>query len=79
MHLGFERGIFMADPDRVLEGAHLKLRKVRFTTYRPGDVIPEAALVGLTQEAARLAAMSREERLAMALDRDAAPEMRGGV
>jgi hypothetical protein len=79
VHLGFERGIFMADPDRVLEGAHLKLRKVRFTTYRPGDVIPEAALVGLTQEAARLAAMSREERLAMALDRDAAPEMRGGV
>lgn len=70
VHLGFQHGVFMADPDRMLEGAHLKLRKVRFTTFRPGDPIPEAALVGLTREAARVAAMSREERLALALDRD---------
>lgn len=74
VHLGWQHGIFIADPDRMLEGAHLKLRKVRFTTFRPGDVIPEAALVALTQEAARLAAMSREERLALTLDRDWAPE-----
>jgi len=77
VHLGFEHGIFMADPDRVLQGAHLKLRKVRFVTFRPGDVIAERALTELTQEAARLAAMSREERLAVALDRDAAPEESG--
>lgn len=70
VHLGFQHGVFMADPDRMLEGAHLKLRKVRFTTFRPGDPIPEAALVDLTREAARVAAMSREERLALALDRD---------
>ncbi len=70
VHLGFQHGVFMADPERRLEGAHLKLRKVRFTTFRPGDPIPEAALVDLTLEAARVAAMSREERLALALDRD---------
>ncbi len=70
VHLGFEHGIFMADPERRLEGAHLRLKKVRFTTYEPGDVIPEAAMVTLTEEAARLAAMSREERLARVLDRD---------
>jgi hypothetical protein len=74
VHLGFQHGIFMADPDRMLEGAHLRLRKVRFTTFRPGDEIPQAALVGLAQEAARLAAMSREERLALTLDRDWAPD-----
>ena len=70
VHLGFEHGIFMADPDRRLEGAHLRLKKVRFTTYEPGDTIPEEAMVELTREAARIAAMSREERFALALDRD---------
>jgi hypothetical protein len=63
----------MADPDRMLEGAHLRLKKVRFVTFRPGDAIPKAALVELTREAAQLAAMSREERLALTLDRDWAP------
>jgi hypothetical protein len=73
VHLGWQHGIFMADPDRMLEGAHLRLKKVRFTTFRPGDVIPESALVDLTREAALLAAMSREERFALTLDRDRAP------
>ena len=63
----------MADPERMLEGAHLRLKKVRFTTFRPGDEIPEGALVRYTEEAARLAAMSREERLALTLDRDWGP------
>jgi hypothetical protein len=70
VHLGFEHGIFMADPDRRLEGAHLRLKKVRFTTYEPGDTIPKEAMVDLTREAARIAAMSREERFALLLDRD---------
>jgi hypothetical protein len=67
-HLGFEYGVWMADPDNLLLGSHLNLRKVRFVTYEPGDPIPEAALVEYTRDAARLATMSREERLA--LDRD---------
>jgi hypothetical protein len=70
VHLGFEHGIFMADPERRLEGAHLHLKKVRFATFRPGDVIPEAAMVDLTREAARLAAMTPQERFARTLDRD---------
>ena len=77
VHLGWQHGIFMDDPDRMLEGAHLKLRKVRYTTFRPGDTVPEAALVELTREAAGLAAMSREERLALTLDRDWEPEGQG--
>jgi hypothetical protein len=74
VHLGWQHGTFMADTDRMLEGAHLRLKKVRFVTFRPGDKIPEAAMVEYTREAARLAAMSREERLALTLDRDWAPE-----
>jgi hypothetical protein len=60
----------MDDPDNILRGAHLKLRKVRFVTYEPGEAIPETALVRYTREAARIATMSREERLARELDRD---------
>lgn len=74
VHLGFEHGVLMADPNRLLEGAHLGLRKVRFLTFKPGQPIPEPALVELTREAARVATMSREERLALALDRDWGPE-----
>ena len=69
-HLGFEYGIWMDDPDKLLRGAHLKLRKVRFVTYGPGEPIPEAALVGYARHAARIASMTRAERLARELDRD---------
>ena len=57
VHLGFEYGVWMADPEGFLLGAHLRLRKVRYVTYRPGDAIPEAQLVEYTREAARLATM----------------------
>jgi len=57
VHLGFEHGIWMSDPDRLLQGAHLDLKKVRYTTYRPGDEIPAEALARYTQEAAELASL----------------------
>ena len=70
VHIGFEYGVLMADPHRLLEGAHLRLRKVRFLTFRPGQPIPATEVVELTREAARIAILSREERLALAADRD---------
>ena len=73
VHLGFQVGVLMDDPDRILEGAHLRLKKVRYLTFLPGQAIPEPQLVELTLEAARIAAMSREERFALVLDRDGAP------
>jgi len=57
VHLGFEYGACMTDPDDLLQGAHLNLRKVRFVTYEPGDSIPTEALLRYTREAAALAAM----------------------
>jgi hypothetical protein len=69
VHLGFEYGVWMADPDELLRGAHLNLRKVRFVTYEPGDPIPESALVEYTRDAAQLATMTPQERLARELDR----------
>jgi hypothetical protein len=55
VHLGFEYGVWMSDPEGLLQGAHLDLKKVRYTTYRPGDAIPTDALVRYTREAAELA------------------------
>ncbi len=73
VHLGFEYGVWMDDPDELLQGAHLGLRKVRFTTFTEGQAIPEAALEHLTREAARVALLPRGERLARAFDREWQP------
>jgi hypothetical protein len=74
VHLGFEVGALMADPDGILEGAHLHLKKVRYLTFRPGQPTAEATLVALVREAARLATLSRQDRLALELDRDWGPD-----
>jgi hypothetical protein len=69
VHLGFEYGAWMSDPDELLRGAHLRLRSVRFTTFEAGDPIPASALVEYVREAAQLATMSRADRLALELHR----------
>lgn len=70
VHLGFEYGILMSDPAGMLEGAHLRLRKVRYLTFQPGQPIPAGAVVELVRDAARLAVMPRSERMAVLIDRD---------
>lgn len=69
VHLGFEYGVFMADPDRLLLGAGIT-RKVRWLTIRPGDPIDERRITELVREGARVALASPAERFALALDRD---------
>jgi hypothetical protein len=63
VHLGFEYGVWMTDPDGLLRGAHLNLRKVRFVTYEPGDSVPTDALVRYTREAAELAMLGSAARI----------------
>jgi hypothetical protein len=70
VHLGFEHGVLMADPDRQLEGAHLRLRKVRYVTFTSLDQIDEGQLAVFLREAVGLASLSRSERLGLILDRD---------
>jgi hypothetical protein len=65
VHLGFEYGVWMTDPDGLLLGAHLGLRKVRFVTYQPGDAIPTDALVRYSREAAALAELGPSGRSAI--------------
>ncbi len=73
IHLGFEYGAWMDDPQRLLEGQHLGLRKVRYVTFRPTDPIPEARLAELIREAVRVAAMSPAERASLELEREWSP------
>jgi hypothetical protein len=72
VHLGFEYGVFMDDPARLLKGEGTT-RQVRWLTFRPGDPIDELVLVGLIREAGRVALLTRGERVAGALDREARP------
>jgi hypothetical protein len=70
VHLGFQHGILMDDPDRRLRGAHLKLKKVRYVTVDPGAEFPEAEFVELTRHAAEIAALPAAARSALLHDGD---------
>jgi hypothetical protein len=68
VHLGFEYGMLIDDPDGELEGTDL--RKVRFLTFGHPDEVCERQVGRYIRDAARLASLSRAERLALTLDRD---------
>jgi hypothetical protein len=70
VHVGWQVGTLMADPDRLLRGAHLKLKKVRYLTYEPGERPVAKLVVDFTRDAARIATMSRGERALLSLSRN---------
>ncbi len=72
VHIGFEHGVLMDDPNRVLQGAGVT-KKVRWLTVERLDEINEAEVVVLVREAARVAVMSRSERLARQIDLEDRP------
>jgi hypothetical protein len=57
IHLGFEHGTLLADPEHVLHGAQERLKKFRYFTFEPTIDIDEAILVDYLQRAAELAVM----------------------
>ena len=62
VHVGWQVGTLMDDPKRLLRGAHVKLKKVRYLTFGPAERIPAKVVVDFTREAARVAALPRGER-----------------
>lgn len=70
VHIGWQTGTLMDDPEHLLRGAHLKLKKVRYLTFQPGDRIPSKVVLDFTLDAARIASMSRGERQLLASLRD---------
>jgi hypothetical protein len=70
VHLGFEHGVSMDDPGGILLGRGVT-RRVRWLTFRPGDRLEPAVLDALVREAARVALLTRSERFARLVDREA--------
>lgn len=66
VHVGWEMGTLMSDPNGVLHGEQLRLKKVRYLTYEPADRIPARLVLDFTRDAARIASMSRAERQLLA-------------
>lgn len=73
VHLGFPHGVFMRDAGRLLEGAGVT-KNARWLTFRDGDPIPRLRLEPLVREGARVARLTRGERLVSAFERDAIVE-----
>ncbi|MEO7664534.1 MAG: DUF1801 domain-containing protein [Candidatus Limnocylindrales bacterium] len=64
VHLGFPQGFLMRDPAGILDGAGVT-KRARWTTHLPSDRLPEVTVIDLVVEAARIATMSRDERVAI--------------
>jgi hypothetical protein len=69
IHLGFEHGILLADPDRILHGAEERLKKFRYFTFEPSIDVDESILADFVRRAADLATLSTAARRALASDR----------
>jgi hypothetical protein len=67
-HLFFEYGAFIPDPERLLEGAQLRLKQVRYLTFTSSDEVgsvPGVTLERYLLDAVRVATMTREQRLSL--------------
>jgi hypothetical protein len=65
VHLFLEYGVLVPDPDRLLEGAHLRLKRVRFLTFAPEIDVPEPAIVAFLRAAAGVALLPADARRAL--------------
>ena len=72
VHLGFEHGWAMRDPLGLLNGVGIT-KQVRWLTFLDGDPIPEERCRELILEGARVAAMTRGERMLRAMDDEPRP------
>jgi hypothetical protein len=66
IHLGFEHGILLADPDRLLHGAEERLKQFRYFTFEPSIDLEPAVLADYLRRAADLATMPSAARRALA-------------
>lgn len=69
IHLGFEHGTLLADPDRLLHGAEERLKQFRYFTFEPSIDIDEAVIADYLRRAADLATLPSGARRALALER----------
>jgi hypothetical protein len=75
VHLGFEHGYLMRDPEHRLEGEGIT-RQVRWLRFEPGDDPAPQIAIPLLREARRVALLSRAERFEAAMLAGADPAVR---
>ena len=78
IHLGFEHGTLLADPEGILQGAQERLKKFRYLTFEPAIDLDEAVIVDYLLRAADLATMPSLARRALSETR-AEPVDPGGL
>jgi hypothetical protein len=66
IHLGFQNGILLADPERLLHGAEERLKQFRYLTFEPKIDLDEAILIDFLRRSADLAVMPAAARRALA-------------
>lgn len=74
IHLGFQNGILLADPGRLLHGAEERLKQFRYLTFEPAIDLDEAVLIDFLRRAADIAVLPRLARQALAETRAEAVE-----
>jgi hypothetical protein len=80
IHLGFEHGTLLADPEHILRGAQEGLRKFRYFTFEPAIDIAESIIVDYLERAAQLALLPSGARRALAeVDAEAVSGAHPGV
>jgi hypothetical protein len=70
VHLGFPKGVLLADPGGYLGGVG-ETKRARWLTVAAGEAIPVALFADFVREAARVAGLSGSEQGAILLDREA--------
>lgn len=66
IHLGFQNGVLLADPARLLHGAEERLKQFRYVTFEPEIDLDEAILIDFLRRSADLAVMPSAARRALA-------------
>ncbi len=67
VHLGFEHGILMRDPSGALQGGGVT-KRVRWLTFTSTRGTGTAAVRAFIREAARVASMPQDQRMALSLE-----------
>jgi hypothetical protein len=65
IHLGFQNGILLADPNRMLHGAEERLKQFRYFTFEPAIDIDEAVILDFLRRAADIALLPTAARRAL--------------
>jgi len=65
IHLGFQNGVLLADPDRLLHGAEERLKQFRYFTFAPQLNLEDEVILDFLRRSADLALLPAAARRAI--------------